>query len=112
MLSKNNRIERKDFPYILKNGKRFNSPIFLLYVAKNNESKSKFAFSVSKKVLKTAVERNKYRRRGYSVIKNKLKLIKTGYFFFFSFKKGIGKPKHSTIEEDINSLLSNSGMLI
>jgi ribonuclease P protein component len=44
-------------------------------------------FSVSKKVVKTAVGRNKQRRRGYSAISKVYPTVKPGYFLFFVYKK-------------------------
>ena len=69
MLPKNSRIARKDYPSILIKGRRFNSPILTLNMAKiegfSEATPSKVSFSVSKKVARKAVLRNKLRRRGY-----------------------------------------------
>jgi len=113
MLPKNRRIARKDFLYVLQNGKRWNSPILLLNIAKMSKDgiNSQFAFSVSKKVAKLAVDRNKLRRRGYSIIEKKIDGIKTGYFFLFSYKKGAEKLKYQKIEEEVVRLLESSFML-
>ncbi len=109
MLPKKQRIERKFFDQILKNGKRFNSPSFTLYVAKisteTTDLGSRFSFSASKKVAKQAVDRNKLRRRGYSVINRNIDKIKTGNFYFFSYKKGFEKD-YEGLEMDIMKLLS------
>lgn len=87
MLPKKNRIPRKDFKIFfekrsastrdakstrLDSSKRarggyFNSPNFSMRVAPDNNS-SRFAVSVSKKVSKKAVDRNRLRRRSYAVI--------------------------------------------
>lgn len=116
MLPKKRRIERKEFSPILTTGKRYNSPHLLLYVAKigdNNKNKeTKFSFSVSKKVCKNAVDRNKYRRQGYSVISKNIKQIKPGYLCSFSFKKGRGSIDFSTLEKEIVQLLSDALVLI
>ena len=74
-------------------------------------SDSRFSFSVSKKVASKAVDRNKYRRRGYSVIRNNINKIKSGFFSAFSFKKGEGPIKFSELEKEILGLLSSAGML-
>lgn len=113
MLPKNRRIPRKEFQLILNKGKRYNSPIFLLYKAENNtNNQTKIAFSVSKKVSKTAVSRNKYRRQGYSVVRKYINQIKPGYFLFFNFKKPEKKIEYKTIGSEIEKLLSDSGMLL
>jgi len=115
MLPKRRRILRKEFTNILKNGRRFHSPSLILCVApisSGGTSDSKVSFSVSKKVCQKAVNRNKYRRRGYSIILKNLKKIKPGYFFLFSFKKTPELLTFSTLEKDVTELLSMSGVLI
>ena len=112
MLSKNKRISKKYFPFILKNSKRFNSPHFVLYISENNlKSQSNFSFSISKKICKKAVYRNKYRRQGYSIINKYLNQIKNGFFFFFSFKKSTYPVDFNTLNDEIFSLLSVSHMI-
>ncbi len=113
MLPKSNRILRSEFENIIKNGKRLHSPIFILYINKpKNPNSKKFAFSVSKKVCKGAVGRNKLRRQGYSVVQKQIKNIKEGYLFVFVYKKTIKTPNYQEIEENINSLLREFFMLI
>lgn len=114
MLPQNRRISKKDFSHILSRGKRLNSEHFLLYIAPTEGApspKSRVSFSVSKKVSKTAVGRNKQRRRGYSVASKYLGRIKDGHFLFFSFKKGGDKLSVSAIEKEVSELLSASGVI-
>lgn len=73
---------------------------------------SRFSFSVSKKVFKRAVDRNKYRRRGYGVISRNIKSIKPGFFYFFSFKKIDKKILFSDLEKEIINLLDKAGVLV
>lgn len=86
-----------------------------MYVIKDSTSPiskdSKFSFSVSKKVSKKAVDRNKYRRRGYSIVSQYLSIIKPGFICFFSFKKSNKPPKFLDLEKEVKSLLSESGVL-
>ncbi len=116
MLPKKRRISRSEFPYILANGKRYNSQHLLLYLVKNQANKpyfqTKIAFSVSKKVCNTAVGRNKLRRRGYSVVGKKISKIEPGSLGFFVFKKGSTSTSFKALEGEIFELLSNSLMLI
>lgn len=115
MLPKTRRISKKEFPNLMKNSRRFNSPHFLLYLSKNNENKpqnnSRFSFSVSKKVCKEAVSRNKLRRRGYAVIEHIIERIKPGLLCFFVYKKDLGNESFSFLEKEINTLLLDSGVL-
>ena len=115
MLPKNRRIPKENFSAILKEGKRYNSLILLLYVAsidKNHKELSRFSFSISKKICKKATDRNRYRRRGYSIIGNNIKRIKSGYFCFFSFKKESIGASFTILEKEIFDLLSVSNMLL
>ncbi len=116
MLPKERRIKRKEFSFILNQGKRFHSQNLTLFLAKNStnspENITKIAFSVSKKVYPKAVDRNKCRRRGYSVIKNNTGRLKDGFYLLFSFKKTGSGLKYENIEKEILELLSTSGVLI
>ncbi len=113
MLPKTRRISKKEFPFILKSGSRFNSPHLLLYIAKTEANlPSRFAFSVSKKICKNAVYRNRYRRQGYSIISKYIKDVKNGYFCFFSFKKGIYPLSFDDLSKETTSLLSQFGVII
>jgi ribonuclease P protein component len=115
MLPKTRRIERKYFSHILSSGKRYNSQSFTLYISKIEDSSpknhSRVAFSVSKKVVKTAVGRNKQRRRGYSAISKVYPTVKPGYFLFFVYKKGF-EIDYSSLEKEISALLSHSLVII
>ncbi len=114
MLPKERRISKKEFPYIVSNGKRLNSGHFLLYMAElrgSSSSKSRISVSVSKKVANTAVLRNTQRRRAYASVQKHLTSIKPGYFLFFSLKKGGEKLKFESIEKEIHELLSNALMI-
>ena len=56
--------------YVQKNGKSVRGPkISLVYLGENKRKRSRFAVVVSKKVLKSAVGRNRIRRRIYEVIR-------------------------------------------
>ena len=112
MLPKNRRIKKKEFTNILNNGKRYNSQNLLLYLLKTNKSEpSKFSFSISKKICKNAVDRNKYRRRGYSIVTLNMKNIQPGYLCFFSFKKGSNKPAFNALEKEITQLLHKASVI-
>jgi ribonuclease P protein component len=115
MLPQKRRIPRKEFDPIIKEGQKYNSPKLLLYFANNNkkspDNQSRFAFSVSKKVAKLAVSRNKYRRMGYAVIEKHLSGIEPGSFLFFSFKKNSLPIKFPELEKEVVGLLYNSGVL-
>lgn len=115
MLPKTRRIERKQFNQILGQGKRYHSKSFTLYLSKIEEGELKnptrVAFSVSKKVCKTAVMRNRLRRRGYSAVSRLITVLKPGYLLFFVYKKGF-EVEYSAVEKEIKALLSQSLVII
>lgn len=112
MLPKNRRIQKKLFSSTVLQGKRYNSPHFLAYITEIEKSKqSLFSFSVSKKVCKGAVDRNRLRRQGYSIVSKYLKEVLPGYTCFFSFKKGSNSIKFDDIEKEIGSVLNNAGII-
>ena len=110
MLSKTRRIPRQYFPEILTKGRRYNSPSLLLYCLPT-AGESRFSFSVSKKVCKKAVDRNKHRRRGYAAVQKHLDSIKSGFFCFLSFKKGSGGISFAALEKEITDLLKASSVV-
>jgi ribonuclease P protein component len=116
MLPKNRRISRKEFPLIMKNGRRFNSPHLLLYIyhdsQKNTELKSRFSFSISKKIMPKAVDRNTYRRRGYSVVSSTLPNVGPNKVCFFVYKKGAYPIIFSDLSKEVLGLLREAGVLI
>lgn len=111
MLPKKRRMSRPEVENLVKFGERHNSPHLLLYISKNSLDHSRFSFSVSKKVAKTAVARNKWRRRGYSVIAKSKKNINGGYFCLFVFKKGSNEINYDFLEKEISQLLYKTDVL-
>lgn len=112
MLPKNRRIQKKLFSNTVLLGRRFNSPHFLAYITEIDKSKqSLFSFSVSKKVCKSAVDRNRLRRQGYSIISNYLKEVLPGFTCFFSFKKGSSSIKFEEMQTEIKSILKSANVI-
>ncbi len=66
MIPKHKRLTTSLFKEVFLGGKSvFGPQISLVYIKQNENQHSRFSFSVSKKVAKTAVLRNRIRRRGY-----------------------------------------------
>jgi len=108
MFPKNRRIPRKMFP-LLKKGKMYKNNLFLIKIASQPDPSSRFCFSVSKKIAKNAVMRNKMRRAGYRLLKNYIDKIKPNYLTFFSFRM---IPKDDTeIIKNIESALLESKLI-
>ena len=108
MLPKKRRLTKELFPEVLSKGKRFNSDHFLAYISHFNASgHSRFAFSVSKKVCKNAVDRNRLRRQGYSIVTKHIKEIPDGFFCVFMYKKGSHLALFSDLEKEVMYILLN-----
>ena len=108
MLPKNKRISRRLFP-LLRKAKIFKNQLFLLKLTSSPSKESRFAFSVSKKIAKKAILRNKCRRWGYRTIQPLLPQIKSQIMAQFSFLK---VPKDSEeVSENLYAILKTSKLL-
>lgn len=73
MLKRNQRLSRDEFKTLLRGGKRLHTECFTLVWVPGREMKC--GVSVGKKVAKKATQRNKIRRRIYSILKKHHTLI-------------------------------------
>lgn len=111
MIPKTSRINREDFEKIMKKGGFLNSPFFTLRFLKNPLNVTHFSVVVSKKVAKTAVSRNKIRRRTYSILKKLTKNSKNSYFTMLFSKSGVEKAEFKNLEAEIQKLLEKAKIL-
>ncbi len=74
------------FPLLLNGAKTFKNNLFLLRFVPGNGPQSRFCFSVSKKVAKSAVVRNRLRRTGYKILEEYIPKIKSNILAVFSFR--------------------------
>lgn len=106
MLPKNKRVNKKTFQILMKDGKTLSSSFFLLYFIKTEDYRC--AFVAPKKSFKTAVNRNKYRRLGYNVIRE---LGPFNANTVFMFKKEAINQKKEEIKKDLYSLVKKAGLI-
>jgi ribonuclease P protein component len=85
MLPKDKRVPRKMFS-LLSPAKTVNTSLFLLKFVLLKGKEKRFCFSVSKKVAKNAVVRNRWRRKGYHFLEKYIPEIKNGTLAVFYFK--------------------------
>lgn len=90
------------FP-LFKGSKTFKNGLFLLKFVSTKDPNNRFCFSVSKKVAKNAVVRNRLRRAGYRLLSKYIPLIKSNTLAVFSFL---------TIPKDEESLISNLDLIL
>ncbi len=101
------RVTKKLFDEIIKKGDVFYGSFFVFRYIKNTEFIS-YAFVVSKKISKKAVNRNKLKRRAYSIIR--LLPIKNSSGIFFYKKNGLN-VSYLKIKNDINFILKKTKII-
>ena len=106
MLPKKKRVTKESFQDLMKEGKTFSTPLFLFYFKKNDSPK--YAFVAPKGIFKSAVERNKWRRIGYNIVR--LVPLNPG-FGVFMYKKQAIKAKKEEIKADILFILKKTKFL-
>ena len=110
MLSKKYRFHsRGGVRYVYKQGKTVRTPKMSLVFAKNTKGFTRVAVVVSKKVEKSAVKRNRIRRRIYEAVRvNFEDLPKKQDYIFVVFNKDIGKMAFSELEKLLGELVRES----
>lgn len=93
MLPQDNRlVKRSDFTRIHKKGRYISGGFLSVKVLKNDLKNSRFAFIVSTKVSKKAVDRNALKRQLREVVRAELPRIKPGFdVVFFTQKEALEK---------------------
>lgn len=106
--------KREEFDILLKTRTVFNSPSLSLRVVKSTKSDkdlSRFSFVSSGKILKKAVDRNLFKRRGRHILRKLKDKLKNGHVGAFFVKKGLSELEFEGLEREIISLLGKSGIL-
>ena len=110
MLPKSKRQGTKAFEEIIKKGQSFHGSFLILRRLMTKQT-SHFSVSVPKKVAKSAVLRNKIRRRVYSVIKHLEDRIRPDYGVIVIMKTGSEKLKFSVLSSEIEKIFVKSELL-
>ncbi|MFN8673971.1 MAG: ribonuclease P protein component [Candidatus Sericytochromatia bacterium] len=113
MLSKEKRLRKNsDFEKVYHCGKSLSCKILVLYVLKKENPESiRFGFSISKKISKKAVIRNKIKRQLASIIrKESLNISDKSLDLVFIARKAILDANFDKINESVNYLLNKSGI--
>lgn len=109
MLPKNQRIPRELFGNLKKANILSSNDLLLIRGVSQPSGPSRFCVSVSKKVAKKAVLRNKLRRKGYKSIKSLYLSIQKPVLAQISFKKAELNDK--VINESIKSLFQKTKII-
>lgn len=110
MISRERRIPRELWKPILEGSKGrpgyFNTTYFTLRISPSDDERVRVAVSVSKKVSKKAVVRNRVRRRAYAVLGRLIPSMKKN-LYMLSAKPGAEGLKGEALEEEVKKLLAN-----
>jgi ribonuclease P protein component len=114
MLAKKYRLrKRPEVEAVFKKGKRITHPFFVLYVAHNGLSYSRFAFPVSKKVSKKAVDRNRVRRMERESVRLHRKEIHSGNdIVIIATQKTLEIKKTYLLWDAMRPVLQKYGLMI
>ncbi len=110
MLPRKKRLTTELFDQIMSSGRIFNSPLFTLRAIKTKE-KSRFSVVASKKIFKTAVLRNKIRRRVYAQIEKLSPRIQGGFNGIFLAKQIVEKSSPEAISSELENLFVKTGII-
>ena len=121
MISHSHRLSTKQFNEVIKKGRVFHSPLFLMRVLQTGEGPARIAAVVPVKIGKTAVIRNALRRKTYEAVGPLLSKIKEGLSVIL-FAKTIANgsnPKSRSektltgalISDDLKGLFVKAGIL-
>ena len=113
MISKRYRFHsRGGVRYTYQNGSTIRGSKISLVFAENSRNKQRYAVVVSKKVLKSAVGRNRIRRRVYEAIRLELpKIQKPVDCIFIIYSKDILDIDFKEVQKNIRDLLKEANIL-
>lgn len=99
--------------YVFKNGETIRSRTLTLRVTRNKHRKvSRFSVSISKKVLKSAVKRNRVRRRIYEIVRLELPHVEGVYDVVFIVTAAeLLTLDHEALRESVVKSMANAGLL-
>lgn len=109
MLRKSKRLTRAEFNAIFPKGKRFHSPALMLVHAPGEVFKA--AAVIGKKVAKTAVARNKFRRRVYAVFEQCAKEHELQGVFICVAKEKARMLTYEALKTELRALIHKTGVL-
>ena len=99
--------------YLYQHGERYQTKTLTLRYSKNSHRvHSRYAIIISKKVLKSAVKRNRLRRRIYEVIRTHQDDLPKGYDVAISiFSSELLELPHAELTKQLDQLFRQSGLV-
>ena len=111
MLPKTYRLPTSRFRSVFRQGKRIHTDDLIYVIQKTTEKVSRFAFVVSKKVAKRAVDRNRIKRMLRESIHTLLPSIQPGYDVVFIAKKNFADKTEKDVEQIVHTILLKLSLL-
>ncbi len=109
MLPRKARLRRnRDFDSVYKRGKCYPGKDLILHVLATDPENQKFGFSISKKVSKRAVDRNRLKRQLSHVVREELKYLQKGVDVIFVVRKNLLNLSFSDLKFVVKSLLEKA----
>jgi ribonuclease P protein component len=108
MLTRKERLTKKEFQQAYKNSKTFYSNNFILKSSTNNKQMNSYGVMISKKVSKKSVIRNKLKRQILEIIRLNKQCINNGYSCIFVVKESAINLSYQAIEKEIIYLLKKA----
>ena len=107
MLAKLNRLNKPQFAWLHRKGKKFGGSHFFIRYHKNNKPFSRFSVVVGIKIFKKAVQRNRMRRRIYEIIRLNLNELPIPYDIAIIARSIASKLKFEDMKRIILQSLKN-----
>jgi ribonuclease P protein component len=101
-----------EFSRVYRKGKYFSGKYLTINVLESIYAYNRIGVSVSRKVYKSSVKRNLYRRRIKEILRTGNFNLKKGYDIVFVVKKTDEIPKYQDIEKEIIDLLIRAKLII
>jgi len=112
MLPKKNRIKKeKDFETVFKNSKSLRNDLIVFKITNNKAETNRFGFVVSKKISKSAVVRNRVKRRLAEAIRSMIGGMKKGVDLVLIALPGIEKENFSEVKKAVEEALTKAKLV-
>ncbi|MEE9500147.1 MAG: ribonuclease P protein component [Candidatus Omnitrophota bacterium] len=95
-----------DFRKVFKEGKRFLSPHFVLYMRKNILRQARIGVAISKNHFKLATRRNRLRRVAKELFKKELNVCFKGYDFVVTSRRSYPHSNISKVVKELRYLIT------
>ncbi|GEM_PF-756867 len=110
MLGRSYRVRKEDFKDVLARGRFLHCPFVMVRFLNQNRKQSRLAVVVPKSVSKSAVVRNKVKRRIWGVLEAAYPSLLTSCDIIFFAKKGSERARAAELKEMVLTLLAKANL--